>query len=226
MHDTANDPRLLVAEHALKVLRENIFARGTYRSAFSKDQIQARLANIESQLMVLKYKYMSPAALAEGPEAAAISKHAVDLRNSIAGMFHSKGAETIVEAKLAWALRILDGLPGRLARADDTADPVAMGVDIVAVTIRNVLKKEAYWHTKVMEGGKEYLVVTNIEGLTSGMRLGVAILPPAIVGGHISQAMFLGRAQCTEPEGSFLKPSVDDVRDASAILFKEIGKTK
>jgi predicted RNA-binding protein with EMAP domain len=226
MHDTANDPRLLVAEFALKVLRENIFARGTYRSAFSKDQIQTRLANIESQIMVLKYKYMSPAALAEGPEVAAISKHAVDLRNSMAGMFHSRGAETIVEAKLAWALRMLEGLPARLARADDTADPMAMGVDIVAVTVRNVLKKEAYWHTKVMEGGKEYLVVTNIPDLTSGIRLGVAILPPAMVGGHISQAMFLGNEPRKEAEGAFLKPAVEEIRDVSAILLKEVGKKK
>lgn len=226
MHDTANDPRLLVAEHALKILRENVFARGTYRSAFSKDQLQSRMANIESQLMVLKYKYMSPAALSEGPETTTISKHAIDIRNSMAGMFHSRGAETLVEAKLAWALRMLEGLPARLARAEDTSDPMAMGVDIVSVTIRNVVKKDPYWHTKVMEGGKEFLVVTNIEGLTPGIRIGAAVLPPAMVGGHISQAMFLGKEPRKEAEGAFLKPSVDEIREASAIMFKEMGKKK
>jgi predicted RNA-binding protein with EMAP domain len=226
MHDTANDPRLLVAEHALKLVRENIFSRGTYRSAFSKDQIQNRLANIESQLMVLKYKYMSPQALAEGAEALAISRHAVDLRNSMAGMFHSKGAETMVEARLAWSFRMFEGLPARLARANDTSDPVATGVDIVAITIRNVVKKDQYWHTKVMEGGKEYLVVTNIEGLQSGMRLGAAILPPATVGGVISQAMFLGRAQRKEGEGAFIAPGAEELKEASAILLKDMGKKK
>lgn len=218
-HDTSKDPRLLVAEIALKRLLKLLPLRQGIKPKLSKQQTNEILKQIESSLMTCKFMYLEPSVLAGQDQLLSVVDSARRLHESVADLFGKQDFSPAIKAELRWCFQVLEGLPERLGRAGRT---MAAGVDLIAVKVLNVTPKDKLWITRVSSGARELTVVTNMPGVEAGQVLGAAFLPPVQLGGTTSEAMFLGKEVRSEAPGTFLSDREVDVRDASSCLHEEL----
>ncbi len=220
MAETDKDPRILAAELAHGKLMDSIFAKSTVRPDLSKDKVNTILSNIESQLKSMKYSYMEQAGLAK-------SEMAMSILNDIKTLFEGYGKAIregmlgLPRANCIWAINVLGNMPRRFS---NTGAKPTHGIDVIAIQIRNISKSGELWVTKSSAGRTDLTIVTNIPGLDSGDGLAAALLPPAQVGGVISEAMFLGAGKIDEPAGDILDVDGLDTKEADGILYNEISK--
>jgi predicted RNA-binding protein with EMAP domain len=152
---------------------------------------------------------------------ARVSADATSLGEALAPVLADRDAPAALRAALRWCIRILGGLPERLANSGAS---LASGVDLVAVEVRNVTPSGPLWRTLVSDGRAEYGVMTNLPGIRRGQVLAAAFLPPREVGGVVSEAMFLGAEPRTEAPGAVLAEEEVDAREAASILHDELGR--
>ena len=217
-HQTDKDPRFKVAELALAKLNSTIFSKSTVRPGLSKEATNNLLSKIESQLMAIKYCYIEPRELAASDMVMAIHESAKELYIGYKEAMDS-GMGDVPRANLLWSFNILAGLSRRLK---NSGEKPTHGIDIIAVTIRNINKQGELWITRSNAGEREFTIVTNMEGLAAGDCLVAALLPPAVVGGVVSQAMFLGPEKVDIEAGTLMKPEELETRDADGILYNEL----
>ncbi len=222
MHETANDPRILTAELALQKLRDNIFSKSIVRPGLRRNETNDVLSRIESQLMALKYSYMHPRDIASSEPVRAILEDAKKLYLAYRDGIEKDYGE-LKRANLMWAFRTFSGLSRRFSIESELT---TVGVDLVAMQVRNIAKKDRYWVTRCIAGPFDMTVVTNLSNLKAGDTLAAALLPPAAVGGIVSEAMFLGPDALDAEAGAFLDPAEVDTREADGILFAELGKLR
>ena len=222
VHQTDKDPRITVAELALKKLKNNIFSKSKFKIPLSRNQTNELLSNIESQIMVLKFSYMELVDLAKSDITAGIIE-AVKKLYLVYRERMEKDMSELARANLLWAFRIFSGLPRRFKIKGD--EPTC-GIDLVAVQVRNIAKTGKLYRTRCNAGPMDITIVTNIEGLKAGDTLAAAFLPPAVVGGVVSEAMFLGAERLDEEPGSFLDHGDVDTKEADGMLVGEFGKRK
>ena len=218
VHQTDNDPRLKVAELALAKLNISIFSKSTVRPELSRDITNSLLSKIESQLQAAKYCYMDPKELADSGRISEIHETAKQLYMGYKEAMDS-GMGDVPVANLLWAFNILASLSRRLK---NPGKKPTHGIDIIAVTIRNINKQEKLWFTRSNAGQREFTIVTNMSGLSAGDTLVAALLPPATVGGVVSQAMFLGPETYDIEAGTLMKPEDLNTREADSILYNEL----
>jgi predicted RNA-binding protein with EMAP domain len=218
-HDTSKDPRLLVAEIALRRLLKLLPLRQGIKPKLSKQQTNELLKQIESSLMTCKFMYLEPSVLAGQEQLLTVVDSARKLHESVADLFDKQGFSPAIKAELRWCFQVLEGLPPRLEREGRT---MAAGVDLMAVKVLNVMQRDKLWITRVSNGSRELTVVTNMPGVEAGQVLGAAFLPPAQLAGTTSEAMFLGKEVRTEPPGTYLGEGEVDARDASSCLHEEL----
>lgn len=219
-HDTSKDPRLLVAEIAIKRLNRVLPLRHGIQPKLSKQQTAKSLKRIESALMSAKFMYLDPAELAEQEPVITIVENARALHSSIEEALSSETISPAVQAEARWCLQILEALPQRLVRQ---ATSIVAGIDLLAVRVTNVIAKDKLCITRVDAGSRDLTVVTNMPDLRVGQVLGAALLPPVQLAGTVSEAMFLGNEQRAETPGSLLSERDVDAREAASILHEALS---
>jgi len=221
-HQTDKDPRILVAELALPVIKKYIFSKSNVRAGMRRDETNSVLSSIESQIMTLKFSYMAPAEMAKSGMTASMREDAKSIYLAYRERIE-KGMPEMARASLYWAFRIFSGMARRFRLKGNKA---SCGIDLVAVQIRNIALSGKLFRTRCMAGPMEMTIMTNMEGLKTGDVVGAAFLPPAVVGGIVSEAMFLGSEPLTVEPGTFLDPSGTDTKEADGILISEFGRKK
>jgi predicted RNA-binding protein with EMAP domain len=152
---------------------------------------------------------------------AQLEQGAVELGEALAPMLAHGAAPPLLQAGLAWCLRVLSGLGPRLGNPGTT---LASGVDLVALEVRSVVARgSALWLTRATDSTRDYTVVTNLSGVRSGDVLGAAFLPPREVGGEVSEAMYLGADRRGEAAGTVLSEHDADAREVATILHDELA---
>jgi len=222
VHQTDKDPRITVAELALKRLKNNIFSKSKFKIPLSRNQTNELLSSISSQIMVLKFSYMDPVDLAKSDVTAGIIETVKKLYLVYRERME-KDMTDMARANLLWAFRVFSGLSRRFRIKGDKP---TCGIDIVAVQVRNIAKTGKLYRTRCTAGPMDMTIVTNIEGLKAGDTLAAAFLPPAVVGGVVSEAMFLGGERLDKEPGAFIDCSSTDTKEADGILVGEFGKRK
>jgi predicted RNA-binding protein with EMAP domain len=218
-HDTSKDPRILVAHHACQRLQRAAQQKSGVKLSVSKEKLIELASSADSAVMTLMYMYQEPRELVGSDPMSDLQGVARSLSEGLEPLLGSESASALLKANFAWCLRTLSGLPARL---DGPAESMAAGVDLVVVQVRIVTKIGKLWRTRVSDGEREYTVVTNISGVRVGDVMAVAFLPPAEVGGEISEAMFLGEEKRSEDPGTHLTAEQVDARDAAGILHEEL----
>ena len=218
-HQTDKDPRILVTELALKKLKSAIFTKTSVRPGLSRDETNAFLSTMDSKLMAMKYCYMEPAELASNEMTQELVNAAKEIylayKDSLPGM------PDMPKSTLLWCFNVFSGLARRLK---NDGDSLSRGVDLVAVQIRNISKNGNLFTTHCIAGPRGFTIVTNIDGLKAGDTLAAALLPPAVVGGVVSEAMFLGGESIDAEPGTFLEHSKFNTKEADGILYNEVSK--
>ncbi len=199
---TDKNPRIIVAEIALRILSESARLRQSFRPTLSKEQINELIHLINSHIQQLKYSYMSDEELINSELLPEISKIADKIFNSYKGANYTVEGNprkpTLQEANVIWAAKLLRRFPDRLK--EPFRPTIEAGIDMQIVGVRNIvpIPNTKLFVSKVYNGSEDFTVVTNMTTLKAGMKVGVAFLPPAIVGGEISEAMFLGDEEYPE----------------------------
>jgi len=219
-HDTSKDPRLLVVDLALKNFKRTMVLKLGIRPKLNKEETNKILKTSESTLMTCKYMYLEPVELADSEPIKEIVDSAKRLHDSLQEIFEKKDANPNIKADLYWVFMVLEGLPERLKRGGES---MASGVDLMAVKVRNVVKKDKLWVTRVDNDIRELTVVTNMPGIASGDVLAAAFLEPSIFAGTISEAMFLGKDKREEPVGTYLSEDKAHVKEASGIIHRQVN---
>lgn len=220
-HDTSKDPRLLVAQRACALLKKTIHQKLGVRLPVGREKLDAWIASAESAVMTLTYSYQEPSDMAASESMMEIVGAASSLEGAIEPVLTGNEAPRLLCARIKWCLRTLSGLPARLSNPGTS---LASGVDIVAADVKNVAKTGTLWLTRVWDGGAEYPVVTNMGSIAAGNCHAVAFLPPAEVGGSVSEAMFLGDDRRSEAAGTVLGENAVDAREAASVLHDELTK--
>lgn len=190
--DTRNDFRILVAEDAIDRLEKSVRGK-RIPYPFDKHRALSLLRKIRANVMKIKFSLMPSEMLIYQDFVIAVNRDAVELakiilpREKPANIQHS---QALLLAELRYALRILIGLPARLALGDENRPEYA--IDIEAVKLLSVHKHPNADRLYIARGKGRYTVytiVTNIPDVRVGEIRAVAILPPAGIRGEISEAM-------------------------------------
>jgi len=196
--DTRRDYRLLVAEHAVQLLEQIVRAK---RLPAPLDWHRAGELVREARGLVkrLRFSFIPPTMLARSEDALrlrdaarGIARVLLDKRWLDEMRSNPRARRPLAEAK--YAIRVLYGLPARLALGDEN-DPL-YAVDIECVTVSSVEKHPQAKNLYVTHarGRLGYTIVTNLQDVRRGDLRAAAILPPAEFIGVISEAMYCSRS--------------------------------
>jgi len=222
-HDTTRDPRILLARRACGLLERTSKQKAGVAAALSRDRIAGLISRCESAVMTLMYMYQPPDLLAASQPVAEIAAAGDALVQAYAPLLNWTEDGSPVRANLRWCLRILGGLG---ARFTNSGANLASGIDLVVVEVQNLAVQGTFRVTRVGDGTAAYTVVTNLAGVATRHRLAAAFLPPREVGGVVSEAMFLGDRDRLEAVGTLLDSDREDVKEAVAILYEEVGQPR
>ena len=191
--DTSNDYRILMAEYALSVLERRVKTWGM-PWPLSKGRAVQLVDEIRRHLKRVRYSFLPPDQLLESEELRGLVERAREL----AGMVLPKPPVPRLEdkhrlalAELRWALSILVGLPQRIRLGPSNYPEYA--VDVVGAEVTRVEPlpgTERLRVTRASIGSAVFTVVTNIQEISEGEVRAIAILPPAVFRGVISEAMY------------------------------------
>ena len=194
---TDKNPRIIVAEIAVRILGDASKVRSGFKPRLSKEQMIDLVGQIHSNVQQLKYSYLSLEDLLNSSQLQEIVSISENIFDAFIGAYQSTEAGkprkiTIQECTVLWACRLFINLPTRLQQP--FRPTIESGVDMEVVGIRNIIPipNSKLFISKVYNGSDDFAVVTNLQTLKAGMRVGVAYLPPVIIGGEISEAMYLG----------------------------------
>jgi len=230
MMDTAKDARVLVLEDALKRLNDVVSARRIKVHVEYNKLIEA-LKVAGSLLYEIKYSYIDASALAvlEATKnlVATIDGFADIYTAAIqsAGFKPKTGNEQLALAEIDYALRIVKGIPTRLAEYDE--DP-AYAIDILAVEVSQahpVENSKNLLSCRCTDGSRIWHIVTNISDVKPGVKLACGVLPPVEMMNVVSEAMFLGGEALQEEveHGPYAHPP-DSALDQARAQVMQITK--
>ena len=202
---TDKNPRIIVAEIAIRIMSEASRTRiAGFRATLSKEQTNEIIHSLNSHIQQLKYSYMNDEELLTSPVLPEIATEAEKIFNSYKWAYTQMDPSgklrkmTVNEANVIWAARLLMRFPERLK--EPFRPTIESGIDMQVVGIRSIvpIPGTKLFSSKVYNGKQDFNVVTNLDTLKSGMKVGVAFLPAAVFGGEVSEAMFLGDEQYPE----------------------------
>ena len=204
MSDTRNDYRFIVAEHAVEMLEELV--RGKRLPAPVNWQRAMELVREAGGLVKrMRYSFMPPTTLAVSEEARRLQEVARELS---ATLFPREWIDRLRRdprarrpmAEARYAIRVLYGLPARLALGDENSPFYAFDIECVRVlSVEQHPRAERLKVTRA-QGRLAYTIVTNLEDVRRGEVRAAAILPPAEFMGVISEAMYCSpRLEGCEP---------------------------
>ncbi len=214
--DTANDSRIIMAEHCVSELR-NI--AGNLKN-IKKSGI---LNEINAKVMEIKYSYSEMEDLK--PYLSSLKKLTAKLLELLGGMDWAKKLRDMKYddykiAKIRFCLNILYNLDSRLNLPNDPA----YGVDIRVGEIVSMAKHPHAEKLKIcnVNVGRVITVITNLEGVKEGMKLAVALLPPVKLMGVVSEGMFLSDKNKEQDVGEIPELSEDELNNARKEVLKNL----
>ncbi len=197
MLDTAKDARVLVLEDALRRLNEVVGNR-KLKTHLDYSRLYELIKAAGALLYEVKYSYMDSKSVAD----LEATKNLVDAITQLSDMIKASTqsqsyspasqGEKIALAEVVYAVRIVTGLQHRLREYGE--DP-GNAVDMVAVEISKISPIQGsttLTECRCSDGSRIWTIVTNIKDLKPAMKLPAAILPPVVMMGVVSEAMFLG----------------------------------
>ncbi|MFW9944034.1 MAG: hypothetical protein ACFFB7_03465 [Candidatus Sifarchaeia archaeon] len=195
--DTAKDARILILEDALGHLNRVISDR-KLRFHIEYTKLGEALKRAGALLYEVKYSYVDAKSVAE----LEATQNLVNAIDDFGGIFQSaidsqgyapsSSSERETVAEVNYALRTVRGFQKKLVEYDD--EP-AYAVDLLAVEVTKtqpVVGSSTLQECRCTDGSRIWNIVTNIEDVRPGMKLACAVLPPAVMMGTVSEAMFLG----------------------------------
>jgi predicted RNA-binding protein with EMAP domain len=190
--DTAEDPRLLVAEKALEDLAQRV-NHGHIKTQYDQKAVQEACQTGLNALQALKYSYAEPDDLVEMPQFDELMGVADEVEALLGGEdFHSEiDEEPIAVARARWTVDTIRTLPDRIhleGQNRETAVDARVGT---VLSVREHPNADDLNVTSVA-AGRALPVVTNDLDVAADDEVGVALLPPSELRGVISEAMFLG----------------------------------
>lgn len=228
---TDRNPRILVAEIAVRILKDNIINKTGFRPKLSNQKLKELAQHLNSCVQKLKYSYLLDENLATTHD---IKVTAERIYNAYIDAYHGRIAggisikRGIQESTVLWATKLLIRFPERLL--EEFRPTIEAGIDMQVVGIRNIvpIPNTNLFVSKVYNGDHDFTVVTNLQTLKPGMRVGVAFLPPVSIGGEVSEAMFLGDKEYEETinYGTYLYTDANfgEVRNILKQEFMKKGK--
>lgn len=189
--DTANDPRLLVAEEALADVETRI-RQGHIKAQFDQARAEQALEEGQAGLKQVKYAYAEPDQLVAMEGFQQVLAAADELEAALGGEgFHERIEEdALAVARARWAIATIRSLEERLLL---DGDELETAVDVRAGRVLSVREHPTgeILVTRVA-AGRSLPIVTNDPSVSDDDRVGVAFLPPTDVHGVLSEGMFLG----------------------------------
>lgn len=210
--DTANDPRLLVAERALADLAERI-KHGHIKAQFDGARANAAIEAGQASLKQLKYTYAEAEDLVAMEAFQTLVANADELEQALGGEgFHEEIEEdALAVARARWTIDNVRSLEERLHL--EASEPET-GVDVRAGRVISAREHPSgeVLVTRVA-AGRSVPVVTNDLAVDDGDQVGVAFLPPTEIHGVISEGMLLGASDgvlTNVEEGEDGRPDVSE----------------
>jgi len=200
--DTANDPRILMAEKCIKDMEKYI---GNLRDIKKSGLIK----ELEAKIMEMKYSYGELQDLKvylEGIKALCVKTLNLLGEDNWAKNLKRMKFSDLAISHIKFCLNILYNLDSRLKLPSHPE----YAVDIRVGKIESVIKHPKANKLRIcnVNVGKVITVVTNIEDVKEGEKLAVALLPPAEFFGIVSEGMFLSHNLKEENPGEF--PQLED----------------
>jgi len=212
--DTANDPRILMAERCVKDMEK-------YLGNLREIKKMGIIKDLEARVMELKYSYGELEDIREFLES--IRNFCVKIVDTLGGDGWIKKLRNMKFSELALAhikfcLNILYNLESRL-RLPPNAE---YAVDIRVGEIESVMKHPKAEKLRIcnVNVGKVITVVTNIESVKEREKLAVALLPPVEFFGVVSEGMFLSHALKEGKPGELPKLSDEERNNARKEVLK------
>ncbi len=224
--DVSKDPRLLVAEEAVRRL-ERILAGWRLPWRLDKENTASLVREAKRIVYQLRYSYTPPRILASTGEVERLR----DIAGGLAGQLLNPppGAELALSQRLTlaearWAINILGGLAARLRLGDEPKPEY--GVDVVGVEVTRVEELgPSLYATRATTGRIVLSIVTNIRDIGEGQVRAAAILPPRLFGEVISEAMYSSGPIDKGLIGKRVPTSLLDTGLAGAVLAIVSGKS-
>jgi predicted RNA-binding protein with EMAP domain len=212
--DTANDPRILMAERCVRDMEKYI---GNLRDV-KKSGI---LKELEAKVLELKYSYGELSDMADFLRS--IRALCVKILDLLGGEDWSKNLRRMKFSEISishirFCLNILYNLEARLRLPPNPE----YAVDIRVGEIESVMKHPRAVKLRIcnVNVGKVITVVTNIENVKEGEKLAVALLPPVEFFGTVSEGMFLSHAQKYGEPGEIPELTDDERNNARKEVLK------
>ena len=191
--DTANDYRILMAEYALGVLERRVKQWGM-PWPLSKGRALDLLGEMGRLVKRVRYSFLPPDQLLESEDLRGLVERARELaRLVLPGQPVPRMEERhrLGLAEMRWALSILVGLPSRIRLGPSNYPEYAVDVAGAEVTrVEPLPGADRLRVTRASIGSAVFTVVTNITSIREGEVRAIAILPPAVFRGVISEAMY------------------------------------
>ncbi len=214
--DTAHDPRILMAEKCSKNLKNLL----TNTKGISKN-ILPLIEEVERKILEMKYSYAGIDDLKDYFEYLKLSM--VNLINIIGGKDWSRKLKekNVDEEKISYikfCLNIIYNLDSRLKLKND----IAYAVDIRIGEIESVIKHPHAEKLKIcnVNVGKMLTVITNLEDVKVGDKMGVALLPPVKLRGIVSEGMFLSSEKKEGEIGEFPQLNSEEINAVRKEVMK------
>jgi len=195
--DTAKDARVILLEDAIRRLNEAVGSR-KLKLHVDYSKLVELLQQAGSLIYEVKYAYVPADQLAEHEATQNIVSALASFRTILESAIKSSGykpttvKESLSLSEVFYSFRIAENFVRKLAEFDD--DP-GNAVDIIAVEISQtqpVPDSKNLTACRCTDGSRIWKIVTNIQGVKTGIKLACAILPPVEMMNNISEAMFLG----------------------------------
>ena len=202
--DTANDFRIRLAEKAIDECEKSL---GNLKIQKRKELIR-KVAQLKSEIQILKYSYMDFKELFEFESTLKISKTAEEILKKIEG--HERDFHYL--NSIYW-LDYLYSLPKLLKRGE--IEKASEAIRYFSGIIISPKKFDNLWLCKV-DCGFGMDVITNSQELANRKRIVVAFLPPRQFGNYISEGMFVDAefekvGELNHPEIKSIKEKLNEV---------------
>jgi predicted RNA-binding protein with EMAP domain len=200
MWDTSKDYRLRVLEKSVELFirtAEGANLKGIWNKKKCLTSARAMLPEIQ----VMYFSYIEPEDLANSQQIDSMKQQVKEITDALGGdHWHLQFLKLVNKdekvklqesiAKMKFALNTIATVDKRLALGPIN-DPV-IGIDIKTGEIVSIQKLDKLLVCNVNFGDTALTVVTNDLTVKEGNKVGVAILPPSVLMGIVSEGMFLG----------------------------------
>ncbi len=219
--DTSQDPRILVSEIAYHRLKDSFTQKLPFPAKFNKQKLQNFFKELHSQIQILKWSYQEN--LKGNDVTKWIFSKCKEIYEHVGEHLKKPDQITKQVASLRWALQVFLRFPERL---DLPHNPklLGTGIDHIVVVVKSAepLPKTKLLLCKVSTSVDDFQVTTNIQSVKRGDVMPLALVPPAMVGGVISEAMFEGTKVPQGLDVGDYLPYERSIPDVEAVLREEL----